>query len=42
VQRRVHSLAVNLETYQVYPPEEWADGHAMARMVVYESIIGSL
>jgi len=37
----IHSLAVDLETYQVYTPDNWADGHAVARMVVYEFIIGS-
>ena len=36
VQKKVHSLAVDLETHRVYAPEQEADGKAVARMVIYE------
>ena len=35
VQKRVHSLAVDLETHRVYAPEEQEDGRPVARMVIY-------
>lgn len=38
VQPKVHSLAVNPETHRVYAPEEWENGHPVARMVVYEAV----
>jgi len=38
VQRRVHSIAVDVETHRVYAPEEEEDGHPVARMVVYEAV----
>ncbi|PYX88629.1 MAG: hypothetical protein DMG68_07865 [Acidobacteria bacterium] len=37
VQPKVHSLAVDLQTHRVYAPEEWEQGHPVARMVVYEA-----
>ena len=37
VQKKVHSLAVDLETHRVYAPEQEADGKAVARMVIYEA-----
>ena len=37
VPKRVHSLAVDVETHRVYAPEEWQSGHPVARMVVYEA-----
>lgn len=40
VQKKVHSLAVDIETHRVYTPEEWADGHPVARMVVYDAVDG--
>jgi YVTN family beta-propeller protein len=39
VQKKVHSLAVDLETHRVYAPEQEADGKAVARMVVYEAVV---
>ena len=37
VQKRVHSLAVDLQTHRVYAPEQEADGKPVARMGVYET-----
>jgi DNA-binding beta-propeller fold protein YncE len=36
VQRRVHSLAVDVETHRVYAPEQEHDGRPVARMIVFE------
>lgn len=41
VQHAVHSLAVDLETHRVYAPEQEADGKPVARIVVYEAVIGN-
>jgi len=38
VQKKVHSLAVDLQTHRVYAPEQEADGKPVARMGVYETI----
>jgi DNA-binding beta-propeller fold protein YncE len=38
VQKKIHSLAVDLETHRVYAPEQEADGKPVARMAVYEAI----
>ena len=40
VQHAVHSLAVDVKTHRVYTPEQEEDGKPVARMVVYEAIIG--
>jgi hypothetical protein len=40
VQRAVHSLAVDVRTNRVYAPEQEEDGKPVARMVVYEAVIG--
>ncbi|HEV8485437.1 MAG TPA: hypothetical protein VGV87_17980 [Blastocatellia bacterium] len=39
VQRRVHSLAVDVRTHRVYTPEEQEDGRPVARMVVYDAVL---
>jgi DNA-binding beta-propeller fold protein YncE len=39
VQRRVHSLAVDVKTHRVYTPEEQENGKPVARMIVYEAIV---
>jgi DNA-binding beta-propeller fold protein YncE len=39
VQRKVHSLAVDVRTHRVYTPEEQEDGHPVSRMVVYEAVV---
>jgi len=39
VQKKVHSLAVDPQTHRVYAPEQEADGKAVARMAVYESLV---
>ncbi len=39
VQKKVHSLAVDLETHRVYAPEQEADGKPVARMAVYEAVM---
>jgi len=38
VQKKVHSIAVDLATHRVYAPEQEADGKPAARMVVYEAV----
>ncbi|MGE5054106.1 MAG: YncE family protein [Acidobacteriota bacterium] len=40
VQHAVHSLAVDLETHRVYTPEQEENGKPVARMIVYEPVIG--
>jgi DNA-binding beta-propeller fold protein YncE len=40
VQHAVHSLAVDVRTHRVYAPEQEQDGKPVARMVVYEAVIG--
>ena len=40
VQHAVHSLAVDVKTHRVYTPEQEEDGKPVARMVVYEAVIG--
>ncbi len=39
IQRKVHSLAVDVRTHRVYAPEEQEDGHPVSRMVVYEAVV---
>ena len=39
VQKKVHSLAVDVKTHRVYTPEEQEDGHPVSRMVVYEAVV---
>jgi len=38
VQKRVHSLAVDIETHRVYAPEQEENGTPVARMIVYEAL----
>jgi YVTN family beta-propeller protein len=38
VQRRVHSLAVDIRTHRVYAPEQEEDGHGVARMLVFDAV----
>jgi hypothetical protein len=40
VQKMVHSLAVDVSTHRVYAPEQEEDGHPVARMIVYEPVVG--
>ena len=40
VQHAVHSLAVDPETHRVYTPEQEENGKPVARMIVYEAVIG--
>jgi len=39
VQKKVHSIAVDLTTHRVYGPEQEADGKPAARMAVYEAVV---
>jgi DNA-binding beta-propeller fold protein YncE len=39
VQRKVHSLAVDVRTHRVYAPEEQEDGRPVSRMIVYDAIV---
>ena len=39
VQKAVHTLAV-VQTHRVYTPEQRADGKPVARMIVYETVVG--
>ena len=41
VERRVHSLAVDIETHRVYAPEQEEKGQPVARMIVYEAVTAS-
>jgi YVTN family beta-propeller protein len=39
VQKRVHSLAVDIETHRVYAPEQEENGTPVARMIVYDAVV---
>jgi YVTN family beta-propeller protein len=39
VQRKVHSLAVDVRTHRVYTPEEQEDGRPVSRMIVYDAVV---
>ncbi len=39
VQRKVHSLAVDVKTHRVYAPEEQEDGRPVSRMIVYDAVV---
>ena len=39
VQKRVHSLAVDVRTHRVYTPEEQEDGRGVSRMIVYDAVV---
>ena len=39
VQKRVHSLAVDVKTHRVYAPEEQEDGRPVSRMIVYDAVV---
>jgi len=41
VEKKVHSLAVDLRTHRVYAPEEQEGGQPVARMVIFEAISGA-
>src|SRR5258707_5737636 len=41
VQRRVHSLAVDIRTHRVYAPEQEEDGHGVAGMLIFEAVAPS-
>jgi DNA-binding beta-propeller fold protein YncE len=41
VEKRVHSLAVDIETHRVYAPEQEEKGEPVARMIVYEALPAS-
>lgn len=38
VQKKVHSLAVDIETHRVYAPEQEENGKPVARMIVFEAV----
>lgn len=38
VQKKVHSLAVDVKTHRVYTPEEQENGRPASRMVVYDAV----
>jgi DNA-binding beta-propeller fold protein YncE len=38
VQKKIHSLAVDVKTHRVYAPEQEEDGKPVARMAVYEAV----
>jgi DNA-binding beta-propeller fold protein YncE len=40
VEKKVHSLAVDVRTHRVYAPEEQEGGQPVARMVIFEPITG--
>jgi DNA-binding beta-propeller fold protein YncE len=39
VQKKVHSLTVDLDTHRVYAPEQEVEGKAVARMVIYKPVV---
>ena len=39
VERKVHSLAVDVKTHRVYAPEEEEQGRPVARMVVFDGLV---
>jgi len=41
VEKKVHSLAVDLRTHRVYAPEEQEGGQPVARVVIFEAISGA-
>ena len=41
VERKVHSLAVDVKTHRVYAPEEEEQGRPVARMVVFDALVGA-
>jgi len=41
VERKVHSLAVDVNTHRVYAPEEEEQGRPVARMVVFDAQIAA-
>jgi len=38
VERKVHSLAVDVRTHRVYAPEEQEGGHPVARIVIFDAL----
>ena len=38
VQKKVHSLAVDVETHRVYVPEQEEDGKPVSRMMIYDAV----
>jgi DNA-binding beta-propeller fold protein YncE len=40
VEKKVHSLAVDVRTHRVYAPEEQEHGHPVARMLVFNAVVG--
>jgi hypothetical protein len=40
VQKRVHSLSVDTATHRIYVPEEEENGRPVARIIVYEPVMG--
>ena len=40
VERKVHSLAVDVETHRVYAPEEEEQGRPVARTVIFDALVG--
>jgi DNA-binding beta-propeller fold protein YncE len=41
VERKVHSLAVDVKTHRIYAPEEEEQGRPVARMVVFDALVGA-
>lgn len=41
VERKIHSLAVDVETHRIYAPEEEEQGRPVARMVVFDALVGA-
>ena len=40
VRHAVHSLAVDPETHRVYTPEQVENGQPVARVIVYDAVVG--
>jgi DNA-binding beta-propeller fold protein YncE len=41
VERKIHSLAVDVKTHRIYAPEEEEQGRPVARMVVFDALVGA-
>ncbi len=40
VEEKVHSLAVDVRTHRVYLPEQQEHGQAVAKMIVFDAVVG--
>lgn len=41
VERKIHSLAVDVKTHRIYAPEEEEEGRPVSKMVVFDALVGA-